>query len=434
MFILQNLLLLIGFVVISIATATSDQDQCDAKLVETIPDGVTFEQHLGIKTIHSAFLDMIHGSKKSIQIASFYWTLFCNDTQHSIPTSCKKGEEVMQALNDALNAGVSVQIAFSGKTEDVDKNQDLQILRQNGAQIVGVDFPRLIGAGILHTKFIITDNQTVFIGSANMDWRSLSEVKEMGIYIQNCPQIATDLEKIFQVYWILGQSGSEIPTKWPDYLSTTYNMANPMKINLSGIQTKLYISNSPPELNPSGRTNDIDALTKVISSAESFVDIEVMDYSPMFLYSNISYWPKIDDILRSTVFKKYIDINFLGGHWRYSRKNMIIALRSLNKLRKIKGGGSIEVKLMKIPATEAQAKVEFSRVNHCKFIVTDNTLFIGTSNWSPDYFVTTGGVSFIMTLDSSRSNKNGDVDLRTLLQQAHERDWHSQYSTAIRDD
>lgn len=39
----------------------------------------------------------------------------------------------------------------------------------------------------------------MYIGSANSDWRSLTQVKEMGVYIQDCPCMAKDLGKIFDV-------------------------------------------------------------------------------------------------------------------------------------------------------------------------------------------------------------------------------------------
>jgi len=38
---------------------------------------------------------------------------------------------------------------------------------------------RLLGAGILHTKFIIADNQSFYVGSANMDWRSLTQARKI---------------------------------------------------------------------------------------------------------------------------------------------------------------------------------------------------------------------------------------------------------------
>lgn len=44
-----------------------------------------------------------------------------------------------------------------------------------GAAVRTVDMPRLTG-GVLHTKFWLVDGTHLYIGSANMDWRSLTQV------------------------------------------------------------------------------------------------------------------------------------------------------------------------------------------------------------------------------------------------------------------
>ena len=62
-----------------------------------------------------------------------------------------------------------------------------------------MDFDRLVGGGVLHTKMWIVDRNHIFLGSANMDWRSLTQVKEVGIWIQDCPHLAKDAEKMFKV-------------------------------------------------------------------------------------------------------------------------------------------------------------------------------------------------------------------------------------------
>ena len=44
-------------------------------------------------------------------------------------------------------------------------------------------------------------------------------------------------------------------------------------------------------------------------------------------------------------------------------------------------------------------KIPFGRVNHNKYLVTDQHAFVGTSNWSADYFISTGGIAFIVQGD-----------------------------------
>jgi len=56
-----------------------------------------------------------------------------------------------------------------------------------------------LGGGVLHTKLWLIDRTHVYVGSANMDWRSLSQVKELGLIALNCSCLAKDYAKIFDV-------------------------------------------------------------------------------------------------------------------------------------------------------------------------------------------------------------------------------------------
>jgi hypothetical protein len=50
----------------------------------------------------------------------------------------------------------------------------------------------------------IVDGKHFYVGSANFDWRSLTQVKEVGLLVKNCACLAQDVVKIWDVYWILG--------------------------------------------------------------------------------------------------------------------------------------------------------------------------------------------------------------------------------------
>ena len=52
------------------------------------------------------------------------------------------------------------------------------------AEVRSLDFPRFLGAGILHTKMWLVDDEHFYLGSGNMDWRSLTQVKVAGVQMR----------------------------------------------------------------------------------------------------------------------------------------------------------------------------------------------------------------------------------------------------------
>ncbi len=59
---------------------------------------------------------------------------------------------------------------------------------------------------LLFVQLWIVDGQHFYVGSANFDWRSLTQVKEVGLLVKNCACLAQDVAKIWDVYWILGNA------------------------------------------------------------------------------------------------------------------------------------------------------------------------------------------------------------------------------------
>lgn len=45
-----------------------------------------------------------------------------------------------------------------------------------GAQVRTLNFKKWFGSGILHTKMWLIDRRHFYVGSANLDWRSLTQV------------------------------------------------------------------------------------------------------------------------------------------------------------------------------------------------------------------------------------------------------------------
>lgn len=64
-------------------------------------------------------------------------------------------------------------------------------------------------------------------------------------------------------------------------------------------------------------------------------------------------------------------------------------------------------------------------------MVTDNAAYIGTSNWSGDYFVDTAGVGLVIEPSMANPKKKNPLPVRDQLQSVFERDWNSPYAAPL---
>ncbi|CAG9765227.1 unnamed protein product [Ceutorhynchus assimilis] len=381
-----------------------DCNSCRLALVESIPDGLAYnDSSITHVSTYDTWSDLIRNAKKSIDIASLYWTLRQSEV-YPDPSSIK-GEKIFQALLKAgTDRGVAIRVAQNAPSQNYPNVDTEFLVKRKAAKVRSLNFAKLLGNGVLHTKMWIIDGKHVYIGSANMDWRALTQVKEMGIVIYNCTCIADDASKIFevsidllnliaseelyckngyfQVYWSLGENNSVIPDRWPDNLSTNFNVNTPLSLNYENETFQTYLSSSPLPFNPKGRTNDIDALLNVIKHAEKFIYIAVMDYFPLMIYTpKRVYWPVIDDALKTAAIEHRVKVKLLISKWNHSRPAEDYFLKSIADINNSYPGVSLEIRRFIVPANKEQRKIPFARVNHNKYMVTDNTAFIGTSNW-----------------------------------------------------
>ncbi|XP_030073670.1 5'-3' exonuclease PLD3 [Microcaecilia unicolor] len=405
-------------------------DPCRWVLVESIPEGMIYNESITSNpSIYQAWLNLIRSANSSMDIASFYWTLTNEDTETSEPTA-SQGEEILQELLRLPQRGVVLRIVVNPPSSPGQKN-DLQALTQSGALIRVVELPKLTG-GVLHTKFLVVDGKHMFIGSANMDWRSLTQVKELGATVYNCSCLVKDLQKIFQAYWALGVPNASIPSPWPEEYSTSYNKDTPLAVTLNSTSSQIYLSSAPPALCAQGRTEDLQAILSIIDDARVFVYVAVMDYIPTMEFSHPKkYWPEIDDHLRKAAYERKVHIRLLISCWHHTEPFMFPFLRSLAAMRDNKTHYDIDVKLFIVPTTAAQARIPYARVNHNKYLVTDKVAYIGTSNWSGDYFVQTAGSALIVNQTGVATASDGQAMVQKQLQDVFERDWNSEYSREI---
>ncbi|XP_067143881.1 5'-3' exonuclease PLD3-like isoform X2 [Centruroides vittatus] len=412
----------------TVAPVDNCTDTCWATIVESIPENLTYPagspQHL---STYEGWMNLIGMAQNTIDIASFYWTLKGNDVIQD--PSDWQGEMIFKEL---LQAGterkININIAQNIPSKSYSDNDTKELETKGAATVRNLNFTKLLGSGILHTKFWIIDNQHFYIGSANMDWRALTQVKELGIIMYNCSCLAKDLKKIFDAYWLLGKT-EKIPLHWPAKFETPFNKYHPALLNINDTFTNVYLSSSPVEFCPKSRTTDLLSILNIIYKAEKFIYISVMDYFPALIYSkHLRYWATIDDALKEAAINRRVNVKLLISHWNHTRPVMLSFLKSLQILNSKEI--PIEVKLFVVPSfTPSQSKIPFARVNHNKYMVTEKTGYIGTSNWSEDYFKSTAGVGFIV----DNVNSSYASPIQQQLKSIFDRDWFSEYAHSLTD-
>jgi phospholipase D3/4 len=377
------------------------------EIVESIPMGVNSTTNI---TTTQAWLDLFGNAQYSIDIAAYYWNL----SNGSLALGGGQGQEVYQALIDAhTQRGVQIRIVQQEPSTTFPDLDSAWLAAKGIATVLSLNWTEVMQQGILHTKLIIVDQRHVYIGSANMDWASLTQVKELGIVIKNCPLVADDARSIFDMYYEAANL-TKLPQSWPQDYDTEYDVNNPFQVTLNDQMVSGFIASSPNQFCTQHRTPDLDAVLDAIAAANQSICISVMDYLPSTLYmdppSANFYWGPIDQALRQAAFRG-VSVRLLASHWIHSSYLMFPYLASLNQLY------YVEVKLYTVPNISNPAP--FTRVGHAKYMVTDKVAYIGTNNWTGDYYVYTGGMSITTQND----------DLRGQLQETFDRDWYSPYAS-----
>ncbi|XP_016964242.1 5'-3' exonuclease PLD3 [Drosophila biarmipes] len=409
---------------------------CDIQLVESIPVGLKYpEGSPKFLSTYEAWKQLLDSAKSSLDIASFYWTLKAEDTPGVADNSTQPGEDIFARLLANGNGGsrsprIQIRIAQS-EPSTVSPNSNTKVLASAGAaEVVSLYFPKYFGSGVLHTKLWVVDDEHFYLGSANMDWRALTQVKEMGVLVQNCGQLARDVSIIFREYWAMGNSESSQIPRWDFSYNTYYNLQSPMQIKVNkNTSMEGFLTSSPPPLSARGRTNDLDAILNTINTAISYVNIAVMDYYPLIIYEkNQHYWPFIDDALRRAAVERGVAVKLLISWWKHSNPSEAKYLKSLQDLTSKKDNIDIQIRWFIVPTDSSQEKIPFARVNHNKYMVTDRVAYIGTSNWSGDYFTDTAGIGLVL---SETHETESTKTLRSDLRNVFERDWNSKYATPL---
>ncbi|MDA8132803.1 MAG: phospholipase D-like domain-containing protein [Elusimicrobia bacterium] len=362
------LVLALSFCVMPLAAA--EGPKAELKIVESVPAETVYGSSLAARP-REVWLEMINSAKKTLDIEQFY-------------IADKEGEAmspVLEAVKAAAKRGVKVRLiadsVMMGET-----SKALPALKEAGVNARVIDFKKKIG-GVQHSKFFIADGEDSFIGSQNFDWRSLSQIHEIGVRIKSA-KAAADLELVFDGDWAL--AGGTEPKRMFGRKKTAITAAKPEKAALDGQEVSYSLSYSPVGYIPRGADQEITELLKLLASAKHTVRGQVMTYA--LLEHGSKRWPELDSAFRKAA-ARGVKVELIFADWGMGGK----ADRDIKALSKT---DNIKIRISSLPQLST-GFVPYSRVEHCKYLSVDGeTAYITTSNWGPGYFLSSRGVGVVI--------------------------------------
>ncbi|XP_023771456.1 uncharacterized protein LOC111920115 [Lactuca sativa] len=391
-------------------------DQCKAWLVQSIPtDMPQLSLVPGVLSTADVFRWLAGNSSDKLDIMAQYWQLIAqpNDPRSGdygySEESMKNfgsgdGSSVYKSIEDAADRDVNVRLLqHSGVYPDYTEEPSALASGRPNVQNVTLLIKDWFESGVLHAKVWISDSTDVYIGSANNDWKSLTQVKEVGIYLVNCPEIAKKVEIFYNNLWKLGSLNSSdytrkiwdqqwqisrtvpcwshfIPSKQrcrsplPPYVEVPHTSGYPLLTDPSTFKTSIqtpgcnysnskpqssYLSFAPPELSFGKYQADEQAWIETIKSVKDgeTVRISTMDWLGQSEYSKQTvYWSSLSTAISEVIFSKHAKVKILVAYWSHFIANTDQYLKSLLYSNNLcssspdnKCAGKIEIKYYMVP-------------------------------------------------------------------------------------
>ncbi|KAJ1703574.1 hypothetical protein LUZ63_003353 [Rhynchospora breviuscula] len=409
-------LLLAFFFLWHLPLGFSDQSNCQAWLVQSIPTDMPDLQLVpGVLSTGDVLQWLAGNATKSLDLTVQYWELLAgpNDSNSGdygySEAEMKKfgadvGREVYKSLVNAADRNVDIRIIqHSGLYPNyVQEASDLAAGHTNVKNITLL-LRNWWGTGIVHSKVWVSDNKDIYIGSANNDWKSLTQVKELGIYLVGCTKIAHSLRHYINNLWMLStlnstdytrtifdsqwQASRKVPC-WSNFIPKDEHCRSPLHparhvphvngypiiedpatfdisietpgMNASTASSDLsYLSFSPPELLFHNFQSDEQGWIETIKSVENggTVRISTMDWLGQSQFTNsMIFWDSLSAAVSEVVFAKNATVHLLAANWTHSPDNSDKYLKNLlytnvlcSSSKYNECGGNIEIRYYIIP-------------------------------------------------------------------------------------
>ncbi|ESR63520.1 hypothetical protein CICLE_v10008002mg [Citrus x clementina] len=426
-------------------SSSSSRTKCKAWLVQSIPTDMPHLPRVpGIVSSGNVLKWLAGNSTKRLDIIAQYWQLIARpnnsrsgDYGYSEDDmkrfGAQEGFDVYKSIENAADRNVRVRLLqHLGVYPDFTTEASNLASGRKNVENVTLLLGDWWGSGIVHAKVWISDCRDVYIGSANNDWKSLTQVKEVGIYLVGCPTIAKKVEVYFENLWTLSSLNSSTYTRTVSDQQWQANRTVPCWSHFLDPKGRCR-SPLPPVL-------EVPHVEGYPILSDPYMFRETME-TPGSNYSTLQpHYSYLSFAPPEVVFSKHANVKILVAYWAHFINNTDEYLKSLlysnvlcNSSKYNKCSGKVEIKYYKVPGYNLTGPAiqngsntgniypGFTRVNHGKYAVSDSRAHIGTSNLVWDYFYTTAGVSF----------GTYNPAIVSQLQEIFDADWNSPYAFPV---
>ncbi len=372
-----------AWLLICLAACANDGEIGSVQFVESYPAETPLDL-ADLEEAATVWPRVIDGSNHRFRVASFYYSRIGDgqgagyQNAGAPPDTPDFLAPILDKLAAAAERGVQVQLLADGKFQKTYPEIPDWLGTVPGAESRILDADALWG-GVLHAKYFLSDDDLIFVGSQNWDWRALDQIHELGVLVQH-PRLAADLGRIFDLDWEL--AGTPSPGGGPTVEVTEHHQDSLFDLPGYAVVTAhddtvtALLAASPAVALPEGIPWDLPLLVEMIDAARDSVHLQLLSYGVTDRENR--QFDDLDSALRRAA-DRGVEVRIILSNWSKTRFNLPW-IKSLAALP------HVEIRFTNIPEYSG-GFIPYARVEHAKFLTVDsNTLWIGTSNWSRGYF------------------------------------------------
>jgi phosphatidylserine/phosphatidylglycerophosphate/cardiolipin synthase-like enzyme len=373
-----------ALILVCLGACAADDGVGRVQFVESFPAETPLDLE-GLEEAATVWPRVIKGSQHRFRVASFYFSRIGDGEDAPPPEGTPDYlDPILAELAKAAGRGVQVQLLADGNFQKTYPQVPAWLDNVPGAEARILDADALWG-GVLHAKYFLSDDDLLFVGSQNWDWRALDQIHELGVLVRH-PHLATDLGRIFDMDWELADTDPPLKpaADVADHPQGLFHElpGHPVVTDHGDTLTALLAA-SPAAALPEGIPWDLPLLVEMIDAAQDSIHLQLLSYGVTDRENR--FFDHLDRALRRAAVRG-AQVRIILSNWSKSSYRLPW-IKSLAVLP------NVEIRFTNIPEYSG-GFIPYARVEHAKFLTVDsNILWIGTSNWSRGYFFDSRNIS-----------------------------------------